>query len=1037
MAVDFIDLHAHSQYSFLDGHPSPEEMVEKAVSLGRQALALTDHGSVSGHVLFEKAISGYSQKTIGANTMFTRDGEARALKPIFGLEAYTSPDSLGRGKEFQKKFHLSVLAKNLKGYQNLMQLVTRSFSEGFYYRQSIDGDMLLAQREGLIVLSGCESGNFMRKLEANDWDGARELASTFQSVFGDDFYIEVQHFPHMGEKSLWAWAIAEELGIKTVLTCDSHYLDPDGWKYQQFLWSIRDGKPAEKDGFKIEHAYMWAPDELMAFCQLNSPQIGWEQIFENTVECGLKTEHYKMPRAPHVVFPMEGDKIEYIAAVATSFLQERGLYTTEYIDRMTRELEAIANKSYEDYFLVVADMIGWAKKAGIFVGPARGSAAGSLICWALRITEIDPVRFGLLFERFVDPTRVDLPDIDCDFEDDRRHEVFDYMEQRWGRDQVAFISTFARLQGKSALDAVAKSYRIPAADIDIIKRHLVERSSGDQRAELTIEDTLAEFPEAREVYERYPALNIAAGVEGRVRHTGKHAAGLIVTSEPITDYIAVVGQDERLIACDWRDSQYLNLMKIDCLGLKELKLFSLMCGAIGMTLDDLYNLPFDDSATFDGFNAHDFLGIFQFTGLATKGVASRVHFTELVQIADVNALSRPGPLHAGATESYLRGHASGSYQPILPQEIVQPIIGQTFGQIIYQEQVMRILRDAGDMSWQDVCDIRNIMGKTKGSEAMDKFKPRWLEGTASQGLPERDAMQIWETIRLYGKHSFNKSHALAYGIVAYWSMWFKQRYPREFYWSQLVKDKADIAPRFIMEAMRKGIEFAPFGLAVSEPDWGLIDGRIAPGWTAIKGIGPKAGEELAKHAPFSDMDDLRARVNKRIVHQGIQTLIEANIGKTVEEIYSLHLWKVIQERFPFRQSIIEVNEGNVWESKFSVVGRVTHINKKNRVEEWKSKGRDTTQLEASGKLTDYVILILEDETDSTMVWISPELYFKIKDIVWDWQGKFLCVTGFKMPNVQLVSAQQLELAIIDSSGAVIPGKTISQPSQKTIAAQAQ
>lgn len=967
-------------------------------------------------MLFEKAVAGVKQKSIGANTLFIRDGKAIDIKPIYGMEAYTVQDATGRSDEFRKKFHLSVIAKNQDGYRSLLKLVTRSFEEGFYYRQAIDGRMLLDHATGLIILSGCETGNFMRHIEAGNYDAAKATAQAFRSAFGDDFYIEVQHFPHMSDKVKLAWQIAEELGIKTVLTCDTHYLDEEGWRYQQFLWSIRDAKPI--DDFRIEHAYLWEPDKLLAFVKERTPDVNWERVFANTVEVAQKCEAYKLPRAPHVKYPMEGNKLAYIRAVVIRRLQELGLGDRpEYIERLDRELRIIAVKEYEDYFLVVADMIRWAKSQGIFVGPARGSSAGSLVCYGLRITEIDPIRYGLMFERFVDPTRVDLPDIDCDFEDERRDEVFAYMARRWGEENVAHISTFARLGGRSALDDAARSFRIPSEDIDTIKRHLVERSSGDQRAELTIQDTLEEFPEAREVFERWPQLDIASKVQGKIRHLGKHAAGLIVTSEPVTEYVGIYkAGEQRLIAVDWRDSMYLNLMKIDVLGLKELTILRLIAAHEGFGLDDLYQLPVDDEATLAGFNAHDYLGIFQYTGLATKGVASRIYFENVEQISDVNALSRPGPLHAGATESYIRGKQAGFFQPILPQPEVKSIIDPTFGQIIYQEQVMRILREVGQMSWQDVCDIRNIMGKSKGSEAFDNYWETWRTGATGAGIAEADARQIWETIRLYGKHGFNKSHSVAYGIVAYWSMYMKQHYPRAFYMAQLIKSPdEEHERRFILEALRKGIEFAPFSLATRSATWYIDDdNRIAPGWQCIKGIGPKAGEELAKHAPYDSMEQLISKVNRRICNTRVQGAISNSLMQTVEELFDLRIWQVVQERFPERALINKVNEGLVWAEAPQVVGRLTRINKKNRVEEWKTKGKDISRIDQT-KPQDYVILIVEDESDSCMVYVSPELYQVCKDTLWRiGVGGFVVAQGRKMPDLQMITAQRVDFPIIST-----------------------
>lgn len=970
--------------------------MEKAASLGRTAHALTDHGSVSGHVLFEKA------------------AKQHGVKPIYGLEAYSNRDALVRGEENRKKHHLSLLAKNLTGYRNLIRLVTRSYDEGFYYRPTIDGRMLMEQGEGLIVLSGCETGHFMRAIERQEWAEARRIAAACRDVFGDDYYIEIQHFPHMVEKNAAAFAIGEELGIKQVLTCDSHYIAEDGWKYQQLLWSIRDAKPV--DEFKIEHAYIWEPDKLQAFVRSQLPTVDWDRIFQNTCEIADKVETYTLPRAPHVQFPMAEDKIKYMRQRCLARLSQLGLADKpEYLSRLDSELVIIADKQYEDYFLVVDDMIGWAKRAGIFVGPARGSSAGSLVCYGLRITEIDPIKHELLFERFVDPTRVDLPDIDCDFEDDRRGEVFQYMKEKWGEDSVAFISTFARLGGRSTLDDAARSYHIPLAEIDIIKKHLVDRSSGDQRSELTVQDTLDEFPEARAVFERYPQLEMASGVQGKIRHLGKHAAGLIVTSEPIYNYVAVYKTgEEKIIAVDWRDSMYLNLMKIDVLGLKELSIVHRIAGKAGLTLEDVYAIPLDDPATIAAFNNKDFFGVFQFTGLATKGVASQVIFENVGQIADVNALSRPGPLHAGATEAYIRGRRSGNYTPILPQADVQPIIAPTFGQIIYQEQVMRILREVGGLGWQDVCDIRNIMGKSKGSEAFDNFWPKWEDGTRERGMSADDAKQIWECIRLYGKHGFNKSHALAYGIVSFWSMYFKTHYPAFFYWAQLQKspDKNQDV-RFIRDALRRGIQFLPLTLENSGANWTVTaEGAIRPGWNALEGVGPKAATELEERGPFSSIADLTERVNKRIVNIRVRTAIEANIGKTAEQIYGLEEWDALLATVHERITANEFNGANTYDGEYyRIAGKVIKINKKNRIEEYKDKGKDISRIDQS-KPQDYVLFVIEDGTDTVLAYINTEQYQKWNKTIWMCKDGFVNMLGRKASvseGMPLFIAHELKL----------------------------
>lgn len=1006
----FVDLHCHSYFSILDGYPAPEDVVRKAAELGRDAVALTDHGSVSGHVLFEKAFEGFTQRQIGADTLKVRTGEKLAIKPIFGVEAYVTRSV---AEPERRKHHLTVLAQNQQGYRNISKLVTESYERGFHYRPTMDGEMLANRRDGLIILSGCESGSIMRSLEDKDYAAAQSKAERMRDVFGDAFYIELQHFPHMQPKVRDAYELAQHLGVKPILTCDAHYTEPDDAEGHSILYAIRDRCTID-NSFIMYGGHPWAPDELYAHVMKHHPGLPWDEIFANTVEVSQRIEDYRLPRAPHVEFQMEGDKIQYVRNVCLSYLEDKGhADDPEYLSRLDRELNVIDDKGYIDYFLVVADMVRWAKDNGILVGPARGSAAGSLVCWGLRVTEIDPMQWGLMFERFVDPTRVDLPDIDVDFEDERRVEVMGYMKERYGEENVANIATFAKFGDRSTLNDISRVFSIPKTAINEVERFLVHRSSGDQRVELTIMDALQE-PAVQNIFSQYPDLAYATKIQGKIRHMGKHAAGLIVTSEPITDYMAVYTNKqsgERLVAVDHRDASYLNLMKIDVLGLKELTIIRMIAERIGMRLEDVYNIPLDDAATLKLFNDRDFLGIFQFEGLAVRSVADLISFEGLREIADVNAMARPGPLHAGATEAYIKGKAHGNYHPVIKHELVQPIIAPTYGQIIYQETIMRILREVGSMSWQDVCDIRTIMGKSKGSEAFDEYWPVWREGTDRAGLIEQDAREIWECIRHYGKHAFNASHAFAYGLLAYWSAYYKVHHPKEFYWAQLCKAAgADEEGRFIMEAQRKGIEFAPISLQLKSERWDIDDdGRIAPGWSTIAGIGPVFAKRLAASAPYADLADMIKRASGIGVKKA--ETIEPWLGRTVHDIYQLYVWDYIAQIAPDR---IPLSEARV-KHKGLYVGRVIKINKKSRREEWTQKGKDTSRLNPDA-LDEYAILTLEDETGGMMVYVSPELYAIRHDTIWNNPTRFLAVEGTRSVDVRLIAAKDIVRINMEEQG---------------------
>lgn len=997
------DLHHHSYFSVLDGYADPGEIIQRAVELGRRSVAITDHGSVSGHVLFEKALEGFIQKQIGADTLRLRTGEKIDIKPIFGMEAYMVNDVAEPSRE---KTHLTLLAANTTGYRNLLHLATKSFDH-FYYRQNIDGGLLAEHRDGLIVLSGCELGRFMGLIGQEKYQDAYQLAYALRSVFGERFAIELQHFPHMYAKNQWAHKIATELGIKPVLTCDVHYLPEDGWRDQKIMFAIRD-RCSMDQAFTIEHAHPWEPDRLLRFLKEHHPSLPWETVMWNTGVLAESIENFRLPRAPHVIFPMEGDKLQYIYDTCLAFLRAKGLDENyDYRERLARELKVIEEKGYQDYFLMVADMVRWAKENGIFVGPARGSAAGSIVCWGLRITELDPIRWNLLFERFVDPTRVDLPDIDVDFEDERRAEVVQYMKEKYGEENVANIATFAKFGDRNTLLDVARVFNIPQDAVRTVERYLVHRSSGDQRAELTIADALQE-PAVQDVFQQHPELEYATRLQGKIRHIGKHAAGIVVTSQPVTDFMAVYANKqsgERILAVDWRDSAYLNLMKIDVLGLKELTIMRMIAERVGLTLDDLYELPLDDQDTIDLYNRRDYLGLFQFDGLAVKSVAERVHFDNLQQIADVNALARPGPLHAGATEAYIRGRQDGQYDPVITFDRVQPIIAPTYGQIVYQETVMRILREIGGLSWQDVCEIRVIMGKSKGSEAFNNYWERWRDGCAENSVDEATARQIWETIRLYGKHAFNISHAVAYGLVSYWSAYMKTHYPREFYWARLVKSEGAVDDgRYIWEALQREIEFAPISLAMPSVTWDIdAQGRITPGWQQIPGFGPTKAAKALANGPYESIDDFaRKNAKSKPAREKLAALLAEWDGKTVVDIYGLDIWGKLAQAVPERISIAEVRPGD----PCIIAGRVIKLNRKNRIEEWRTKGKDTSRLNPD-RPQDYVVLTLEDETGSVMVYVSPELYERNKRLIWENQTGFLVIVGNRNGDIPLVMASGL------------------------------
>ena len=534
----------------------------------------------------------------------------------------------------------------------------------------------------------------------------------------------------------------------------------------------------------------------------------------------------------------------------------------EYIDRVEFELKLISEKQFTNYFLMLSDVVRWAKDNKIPVGPARGSAAASLVCYLLRITEVDPMEFPhMLFERFIDPTRTELPDVDLDFSDDRRIEVKRYLERKYGEDRVGNIGNFTRYRGKNSIDDVARVYKIPVWETETVKNLIIERSGGDSRISDSLEDTFNMFAKAREVMERNPELKYAIALEGNYRGMGVHAAGIVISNTPITDTCAVyeresAGKTTQVIAYDKKDGEYVGMLKADFLGLTTMGMIGIALDMIGMDLEDLYRIPLDDEKTIAAFRHGDVTGIFQFEGRATRIVCHDVQPDHFQHLADINALSRPGPLFSGMTAAYVEvrhGRAKAeSYHPVLDK-----IVGWTYGQVIYQEQVLTTIRELGGFPMSEVHSIRKIISQKLG-EAQFEEKYAMFEKHACEvhGCTPEQAQRIWRFLATSATYSFNVSHCISYSKLAYWQMWLKQHYPTEFYAAQLRKVPEEKLYRLMRDAVRgfekterKPIRILPPDIERSGKSW-LNSGKreVTAGFVQIPGVGDVTSDAIAAYA---------------------------------------------------------------------------------------------------------------------------------------------------------------------------------------------
>jgi len=561
------------------------------------------------------------------------------------------------------------------------------------------------------------------------------------------------------------------------------------------------------------------------------------QYILETLECqgtaraiAKACEELELPKAPNL--HAEGD-LEKLCRKGIKYRKMK--WTKKYEERLQYELELIRAKKYESYFIIVADMVHYAKKH-MLVGPSRGSAAGSLVCYTTRITEIDPIPPGLYFERFIDPTRVDLPDIDLDFPDNKRHMVFEYMAKKYGEDNVAHIGTISRFKPRSALIQVCKALNIPPQATAPVKVAMIERSSADARASNCLEDTLNETSVGKQFLKQYPQAVTATLLEGHASHTGVHAAGLLVCDNAINDYCVV--DDKGVAHVEKKAAAELGLLKIDVLGLRTLGILE----DSGVKVD-WYGLKFNDKKTFNVFNSGNLCGIFQFDGQAMRSIASLIDVRTLTEVDAITALARPGPFRGGVTKQYIERKNGTPYKPIHPK--VEAQMKETFGLPIYQEQTLAIVHNIGKFNWTETADIRTAMSKSLGEEFFDKYTNRFIKGALSQGVDEEGARTTWELINHMGAWQMNKAHTYSYAVISYWTAYLKAHYPLEFAAANLrnAKDN-DHAILLLRELKREGIDYVPFDLECSKLDWSVIDGKLYGGFLALRGIGESKGAKL-------------------------------------------------------------------------------------------------------------------------------------------------------------------------------------------------
>lgn len=906
--MKYVSLHHHSTFSYQDGYGPVKDHVQRVAEIGMDAMALTEHGNVTSHVSLEK------------------EAREAGIKPIFGLETYCAPENM-RDTANRRKWHLTLLAETQEGYRNLMRLVSKSWKDGFYQWPTIHGSWLREYGEGIIALSGCLDSKLACDLlggkgrEFGREEDAIRTIHSFKRIFGDRFYLEVQQFPELQrahQVNEWYEQASKRFGVPLVATSDCHYPLPDDNKMQVVLHAAGRGI-GNVDTAESQWEYdirLCPPSSDAAILErlratgLTGPAA--EQAVASTAEIAQRC-NVQLQRARNLRFPIPREYKDS-NELAWEWLRRGWRYRLPrnpnmqanpkaYVDRLKYEMEMIESKDYLDYFLMLSDAVSWAKDKGIPVGPARGSAAASIACYLWRITEIDPLPFpNMLFERFIDVTRTDLPDVDLDFDDERRDELRQHLVELYGADRVGNVGTFTKYKAKNSLDDVARVHGIPSFEVAKVKDLIIERSGADARASETLADTIEAFPQAKEVMDRYPDLWKSVRLEGNYKGMSVHSAGLVISNDPITDTVAYYtqmdkksGQERQVLSVNKYDAEYLNLLKADFLGLKTMGQVRHSLEMIGMSLEDLYALPLDLPEVIGAFRENDVAGIFQYSGLATRIVNGDVKPDNFDELCDVNALSRPGPLHSGTTNDYVLTKW-GNMDPIHWHPVIDEITKSTKFQIIYQEQILRIIKEVGGLPWAAVNTIRKVISQKKGEGEFNKQSGTFIEGAGERyGITPENAAKIWARLVTAGQYAFNSSHCVSYSTLAYWQMWMKVHHPESFYAGCLIKADKDGQYALLRDALSHGIDIKPPDPNKSKASWSVDAGALLGGFAQVPGFAEKMGKKILENreeeGDFKDWKDVA-----RIPGVGPKTVAKVEAMVASDDPYGIKRVDVVLTR---------------------------------------------------------------------------------------------------------------------------------------------
>ena len=866
MAPEFVHLHVHSEYSLLDGAARLKDLVKSAAALGMTSLALTDHGVMYGVVDFYRLCKEYG------------------VHPIVGCEVYVAT----RGR-FDKtphvdssQYHLLLLAENDTGYKNLLQLVSAAYLEGFYYKPRVDKELLAAHSQGLISMSACLAGEIQTDLMAGDTKKAREAAGAYQEIFGrGNFFLEMMDhgLREQGPVNAGLRELSRDLGIPLVVTNDLHYVRKEDASVQDALLCIQTGKTIKDENrmrFESQEFYLKSAAEMAAVFPDDPEAL--QRTLEIAERCQVEFDFNHL-YLPEYQVPEGEDLDSYLGKLCEEGMQRRfqGEIPPVAQERLDYELQVLRQMGFAGYFLIVQDFINWSRRNGIPVGPGRGSAAGSLVSYTLGITDLNPLKYGLIFERFLNPERITMPDIDIDFCYERRSEVIDYVVDKYGADHVAQIITFGTMAARGAIRDVGRVLNVPLAEVDRIAK-LVPEELG-----VTLERALETSPELKQLYEEdqdvHQLLDLAKAIEGMPRHASTHAAGVVITRDPLTSYLPLQRTGEAITTqFPMETVEKIGLLKMDFLGLRTLTVID---GALKIIADtkqiriDLDHLPLDDLRTYEMLSTGETVGVFQLESSGMRHILRNMKPQRFEDLTPLVALYRPGPIKSGMVDDFI-SRKNGQTRVEYMHPVLESILSETYGVILYQEQVMQISSDLAGFSMAQADSLRRAMGKKK-PEAIAKMRESFVKGAGERRIDAKTAGSIFDLMEHFAGYGFNKSHSAAYALIAYQTAYLKANHPVALLAALLtsVRGNSDKVSYYIQECRRLNFEILPPDVNESLTNFTVVgQSRIRFGLGAVKNVGEgavaaiiearQAGGAIRSLDDFCQRVDLR-QVNKRVV----------------------------------------------------------------------------------------------------------------------------------------------------------------------------